>query len=289
MDLTLDNFGNLMNIEQAVAQYQRLQPSSDSPRLDAELLLCHVLKKSRSFLLAWPEKELSDAQNTDYEQLLQRRLKGEPVAHLVGSQAFWTIDLEVTADTLIPRPETETLVEQALEKLSHGVYRVADLGTGTGAIALSLASERPGWQVVGCDRVVEAVDLAERNRRQLNIPNASFVLGSWFEPLDGTFDMIVSNPPYIDPDDPHLQQGDVRFEPLSALIADKQGMADIESIADIARDYLNDGGWLLFEHGYDQGEQARQVLELLGYVDVETIQDLGARDRVTLGCWLRGK
>ena len=289
MDLTLDNFGNLMNIEQAVAQYQRLQPSSDSPRLDAELLLCHVLKKSRSFLLAWPEKELLDAQKADYEQLLQRRLLGEPVAHLIGSQAFWTIDLEVTADTLIPRPETETLVEQALEKLSQGVYRVADLGTGTGAIALALASERPGWQVVGCDRVDAAVDLAERNRRQLNIPNASFVLGSWFEPLDGTFDMIVSNPPYIDPDDPHLQQGDVRFEPLSALISDKQGMADIESIADIARDYLNDGGWLLFEHGYDQGEQARQVLELLGYVDVETIQDLGARDRVTLGCWLRGK
>lgn len=289
MDLTLDNFGNLMNIEQAVAQYQRLQPSSDSPRLDAELLLCHVLKKSRSFLLAWPEKELLDAQKADYEQLLQRRLLGEPVAHLIGSQAFWTIDLEVTADTLIPRPETETLVEQALEKLSQGVCRVADLGTGTGAIALALASERPGWQVIGCDRVDAAVDLAERNRRQLNIPNASFVLGSWFEPLDGTFDMIVSNPPYIDPDDPHLQQGDVRFEPLSALIADKQGMADIESIADIARDYLNDGGWLLFEHGYDQGEQARQVLELLGYVDVETIQDLGARDRVTLGCWLRGK
>ena len=289
MDLTLDNFGNLMNIEQAVAQYQRLQPNSDSPRLDAELLLCHVLKKSRSFLLAWPEKELLDAQKADYEQLLQRRLLGEPVAHLIGSQAFWTIDLEVTADTLIPRPETETLVEQALEKLSQGVYRVADLGTGTGAIALALASERPGWQVVGCDRVDAAVDLAERNRRQLNIPNASFVLGSWFEPLDGTFDMIVSNPPYIDPDDPHLQQGDVRFEPLSALISDKQGMADIESIADIARDYLNDGGWLLFEHGYDQGEQARQVLELLGYVDVETIQDLGARDRVTLGCWLRGK
>lgn len=289
MDLTLDNFGNLMNIEQAVAQYQRLQPSSDSPRLDAELLLCHVLKKSRSFLLAWPEKELLDAQKADYEQLLQRRLLGEPVAHLIGSQAFWTIDLEVTADTLIPRPETETLVEQALEKLSQGVYRVADLGTGTGAIALALASERPGWQVVGCDRVDAAVDLAERNRRQLNIPNASFVLGNWFEPLDGTFDMIVSNPPYIDPDDPHLQQGDVRFEPLSALISDKQGMADIESIADIARDYLNDGGWLLFEHGYDQGEQARQVLELLGYVDVETIQDLGARDRVTLGCWLRGK
>lgn len=289
MDLTLDNFGNLMNIEQAVAQYQRLQPSSDSPRLDAELLLCHVLKKSRSFLLAWPEKELLVAQKADYEQLLQRRLLGEPVAHLIGSQAFWTIDLEVTADTLIPRPETETLVEQALEKLSQGVYRVADLGTGTGAIALALASERPGWQVIGCDRVDAAVDLAERNRRQLNIPNASFVLGSWFEPLDGTFDMIVSNPPYIDPDDPHLQQGDVRFEPLSALIADKQGMADIESIADIARDYLNDGGWLLFEHGYDQGEQARQVLELLGYVDVETIQDLGARDRVTLGCWLRGK
>ncbi|MBE9398126.1 peptide chain release factor N(5)-glutamine methyltransferase [Pontibacterium sp. N1Y112] len=277
-----------MNIEQAVALHERLQGVSDSSRLDAELLLCHVLQRPRSYLFTWSDREVSEPDQRAYEQLLTRRLKGEPVAHLIGSQAFWTLDLEVTADTLIPRPETETLVEVALDKLANGPYRVADLGTGTGAIALALASERLGWQVVGCDRVDAAVVLAERNRQRLEIRNADFVQGSWFEPLVGRFDMIVSNPPYIDPQDPHLQQGDVRFEPLSALIADKQGMADIEKIASDAREYLNRGGWLLFEHGYDQGQRVRALLEQLGYDDVATIQDLGDRDRVTLGCWVRG-
>jgi len=277
-----------MNIEQAVALHERLQGVSDSSRLDAELLLCHVLQRPRSYLFTWSDREVAEPDQRVYEQLLTRRLKGEPVAHLIGSQAFWTLDLEVTADTLIPRPETETLVEVALDKLANGPYRVADLGTGTGAIALALASERLGWQVVGCDRVDAAVVLAERNRQRLEIRNADFVAGSWFEPLVGRFDMIVSNPPYIDPQDPHLQQGDVRFEPLSALIADKQGMADIEKIASDAREYLNRGGWLLFEHGYDQGQRVRALLEQLGYDDVATIQDLGDRDRVTLGCWVRG-
>lgn len=277
-----------MNIEQAVALHERLQGVSDSSRLDAELLLCHVLQRPRSYLFTWSDREVATPDQQAYEQLLTRRLKGEPVAHLIGSQAFWTLDLEVTADTLIPRPETETLVEVALDKLANGPYRVADLGTGTGAIALALASERSGWQVVGCDRVDAAVVLAERNRQRLEIRNADFVLGSWFEPLIGRFDMIVSNPPYIDPQDPHLQQGDVRFEPLSALIADKQGMADIEKIASDAREHLNTGGWLLFEHGYDQGQCVRALLEQLGYDDVATIQDLGDRDRVTLGCWVRG-
>jgi len=274
-----------MNIEQAVAQHARLQEMSDSSRLDAELLLCHVLQQPRSYLFTWSDRDLSQEQADAYDALLQRRLQGEPVAHLIGSQAFWTLDLEVTPDTLIPRPETETLVEVALDRLPNGPYRVADLGTGTGAIALSLASERSAWQVVGCDRVDAAVQLAERNRQRLEIGNAEFVQGSWFEPLQGSFDMIVSNPPYIDPEDPHLQQGDVRFEPLSALIADNQGMADIEQIARNARTYLNPNGWLLFEHGYDQGPVSRKLLKQLGYTNVETIQDLGARDRVTLGCW----
>lgn len=274
-----------MNIEQAVAQHTRLQKVSDSSRLDAELLLCHVIEQPRSYLFTWSDRALSPEQVEVYEALLQRRLLGEPVAHLIGSQAFWTLDLEVTPATLIPRPETESLVEVALDKLADGPFRVADLGTGTGAIALALASERSNWRVVGCDRVEAAVQLAERNRQRLEISNAEFVQGSWFEPLQGTFDMIVSNPPYIDPDDPHLQQGDVRFEPLSALIADNQGMADIEQIAGTARTFLNAGGWLLFEHGYDQGPVSRELLKRLGYTNVETIQDLGARDRVTLGCW----
>lgn len=274
-----------MNIEQAVARYQCLENVSDSPRLDAELLLAHVLNKSRSYLLAWSDKVLTDEQQAQYEGLLERRIKGEPVAHLIGTQGFWTLELEVSPDTLIPRPDTETLVETALDKLSDGPYRVADLGTGTGAIALALASERTHWHVTGSDRVDAAAALAERNRERLNIRNANFVVGNWFEPLQGRFDMIVSNPPYIDPDDPHLQQGDVRYEPLSALIADNRGMADIEHIALEAQNFLKPGGWLLFEHGYDQGQRSRELLQQLEYKNVETIQDLGARDRVTLGCW----
>lgn len=274
-----------MNIEQAVARYQSLEGLSDSPQLDAELLLAHVLNKSRSYLLAWSDKTLTEEQQDKYESLLARRAKGEPVAHLIGTQGFWTLELEVSADTLIPRPDTETLVETALERMPDGPFEVADLGTGTGAIALALASERSHWQVTGSDRIEAAAALAERNRERLKIGNATFVVGSWFEPLQGLYDMIVSNPPYIDPEDPHLQQGDVRFEPLSALIAENRGMADIEHIARNARRFLKPGGWLLFEHGYDQGQLSRTLLQQLGYNNVETIQDLGARDRVTLGCW----
>lgn len=277
-----------MNIQDAMALSCRLQKTSESPRLDAELLLCHVLAKPRSYLLAWSDTILGEDQYQQYEALLERRVAGEPVAHLIGSQGFWTLDLEVTEDTLIPRPETELLIEVALALPLGEEARVADLGTGTGAIALALASELPSWQVTGCDRVTEAVELAERNRERLGIHNAGFVHGSWFEPLNGVFDLIVSNPPYIDPDDPHLQQGDVRFEPLSALIADNKGMADIELIAEQARQHLSTGGWLLFEHGYDQGQAAREVLQQLGYEDIATVKDLGERDRVTKGCW-RGK
>lgn len=274
-----------MRIEQALQQTERLADVSDSARLDLELLLCDVLQQSRSYLFTWPERELTTHQQSQFEAAVARREKGEPVAHITGRQAFWTLDLEVTPDTLIPRPDTETLVEQALALLDDGDRRVADLGTGTGAIALALASERPGWQVTGCDRVAGAVALAQRNAQRLDIGNVDFVEGSWLEPLQGMFDMIVSNPPYIDPDDEHLVQGDVRFEPRSALTADEQGMADIRHIATQARGYLKPSGWLLFEHGYDQGARARSLLQALGYTQISTVQDLGARDRVTLGCW----
>nr|WP_026291562.1 peptide chain release factor N(5)-glutamine methyltransferase [Marinobacterium rhizophilum] len=257
--------------------------ASDSPRLDLELLLCHVLECGRSYLFMHPERALSPQQAADFNALLQRRLAGEPVAHLTGRRGFWTLDLEVSADTLIPRPDTETLVEQALELLPNGAYRVADLGTGTGAIALALASERSQWSLVGCDRVAGAVALAQRNAARLGLANVSFVQGSWFEPLQGRFAMIVSNPPYIDPADPHLGQGDVRFEPRSALVADEAGLADIRRIAEGARSTLETGGWLLFEHGFDQGEAVRALLKGLGYCEVSTLPDLGGRDRVTRG------
>ncbi|UTW11481.1 peptide chain release factor N(5)-glutamine methyltransferase [Marinobacterium rhizophilum] len=259
--------------------------NSDSARLDLELLLCHLLECGRTYLFMHPERVLSSPQAAAFEALLQRRLAGEPVAHLTGRRGFWTLDLEVSADTLIPRPDTETLVEQALELLPDGDFRVADLGTGTGAIALALASERSQWSLTGCDRIAAAVALAQRNAARLGIGNARFVEGSWFEPLAGRFAMVVSNPPYIDPADPHLGRGDVRFEPASALVAEDAGLADIRHIATGARSVLEPGGWLLFEHGFDQGAAVRGLLDELGYGEVVTVPDLGGRDRVTRGRW----
>ncbi|MCV6588154.1 MAG: peptide chain release factor N(5)-glutamine methyltransferase [Marinobacterium sp.] len=279
-----------MRIDQALAVSAQLEGLSDSPKLDVELLLCAVLDKPRSYLFTWPDKTLTDIQLQRFNACVQRRLTGEPIAHIVGHTGFWTLQLDVSADTLIPRPETELLVELALAKLPVQPCQVADLGTGTGAIALALASERPQDQVVGCDRIAAAVALAEHNRRRLQLHNVRFCEGSWFEPLatcfePGSFELIVSNPPYIDPQDPHLVQGDVRFEPASALTAADAGMADIRHIASQARHWLKAGGWLMFEHGYDQGPVSTQLLQTLGYTNVETVKDYGARDRVTLGRW----
>ncbi len=260
--------------------------ASDTARLDTELLLCEVLGKPRSYLFTWPERTLDPAQQQRFLELLARRVAGEPVAHLTGFRDFWTLTLEVSADTLIPRPDTETLVEAALALLPDGDYRVADLGTGTGAIALALASERPHWQLQASERVEAAVALARRNCARLQIPNVQVLHGSWLEPLQGPFDMIVSNPPYIDPQDPHLVQGDLRFEPRSALVAEEAGLADIRTIAEQARRQLLPSGWLLFEHGYDQAPAVQVLLAGLGYAQLSTLHDLGGQPRVTQARWL---
>jgi release factor glutamine methyltransferase len=273
-----------LSIDAALAQ-AAARIDSDSARFDAELLLCHVLEQPRSYLFTWPERALMPAQQAAFEALVTRRERGEPVAHLTGLREFWSLALEVSPDTLIPRPDTETLVEAALERLPDGDYRVADLGTGTGAIALALASERPRWQVVATDRVEAAVALARRNRDRLGLTRVEVLAGSWCEPLSGRFDMILSNPPYIDADDPHLRRGDVRFEPHSALVASESGLADIRCIAEQARQYLQPGGWLLLEHGYQQGAATGALLTQLGYGEVQTLADLGGQPRVTLGRW----
>ncbi len=269
------------SIRQLLEQATRLL-HSDSARLDAELLLACVLDKPRSHLHAWPERVPSPAARLRFAALLQRRAAGEPVAYLTGVREFWSLPLTVTADTLIPRPETETLVALALEKIPAGSSaRIADLGTGSGAIALALARERPRCQVIATDASSTAVAVANRNARQLGIANVEFLTGNWCEPLPATpFDLIVSNPPYIAQDDPHLQQGDVRFEPRRALAAGPEGMDDLRAIAACARAHLCSGGWLLLEHGYDQGDSTTRLLAEAGYGEIRDHHDDAGLNRV---------
>ncbi|WP_416412273.1 peptide chain release factor N(5)-glutamine methyltransferase [Pantoea sp. App145] len=259
----------------------------DSPKRDAEILLAFVTGKSRSWLVAFDDAQLDDTQLQQLDTLLARRARGEPVAHLVGEREFWSLPLRVSDATLIPRPDTEVLVEQALAHLPAAAANILDLGTGTGAIALALASERSDCQVIGCDRVAAAVALAQENAQRLHISNATFFLSHWFSDLPPQrFDLIVSNPPYIDAADEHLQQGDVRFEPLSALVADDAGLADLRVIIASAPDWLLPGGWLLLEHGWQQGEAVRTLLVQHGYQEVNTVDDYGGNPRVTLGQFL---
>ncbi|HDR2685997.1 peptide chain release factor N(5)-glutamine methyltransferase [Enterobacter sp. BNK-18] len=258
--------------------------ASESPKRDAEILLEFVTGKARTYLLAFGETQLSAEQEAQLATLLARRKTGEPVAHLVGEREFWSLPLYVSPATLIPRPDTECLVEQALSRLPAQACRILDLGTGTGAIALALASERPDCEVTAVDVMPEAVALAQRNVARLGFPNVTVLQSSWFSALDNrTFGMIVSNPPYIDEHDPHLTQGDVRFEPLTALVAANEGLADIVHIVTTSRQHLLPGGWLLVEHGWTQGDAVRDVFIAAGYRAVETCRDYGGNDRLTLG------
>ncbi|MHA0966847.1 peptide chain release factor N(5)-glutamine methyltransferase [Enterobacter ludwigii] len=258
--------------------------ASESPKRDAEILLEFVTGKARTYLLAFGETQLSAEQEAQLATLLARRKTGEPVAHLVGEREFWSLPLYVSPATLIPRPDTECLVEQALSRLPAQACRILDLGTGTGAIALALASERPDCEVTAVDVMPDAVALAQRNVARLGFPNVTVLQSSWFSALDNrTFGMIVSNPPYIDEYDPHLTQGDVRFEPLTALVAANEGLADIVHIVTTSRQHLLPGGWLLVEHGWTQGDAVRDVFIAAGYRAVETCRDYGGNDRLTLG------
>ncbi|MFZ4145816.1 peptide chain release factor N(5)-glutamine methyltransferase [Enterobacter sp. 22146] len=260
--------------------------ASESPKRDAEILLEFVTGKARTYLLAFGETQLSAEQEAQLATLLARRKTGEPVAHLVGEREFWSLPLYVSPATLIPRPDTECLVEQALSRLPAQACRILDLGTGTGAIALALASERPDCEVTAVDVMPDAVALAQRNVARLGFPNVTVLQSSWFSALDNrTFGMIVSNPPYIDEHDPHLTQGDVRFEPLTALVAANEGLADIMHIVTTSRQHLLPGGWLLVEHGWTQGDAVRDVFIAAGYRAVETCCDYGGNDRLTLGQW----
>ncbi len=257
----------------------------DEARHEAERLLLHVLQQPRSWLFAHATDALPAAQWRAFNALLERRAAGEPVAYITGRRGFWTLDLEVDKATLIPRPETELLVELALQRLPTDMpLQLADLGTGSGAIALALASERPQAQVLATDFSADALALARRNAFHHTLRNVSFAHGRWYAPLAGRqFHLIASNPPYIAAGDPHLRQGDLRFEPATALASGADGLDDIRQIADGAAAHLLPGGWLLLEHGWDQGQAIGALLRQAGLHDVETVADLEQRDRVTLG------
>jgi release factor glutamine methyltransferase len=273
-----------VSIGQLLKQAAGLLPP-DTARLDAEVLLAYTLEKTRSHLHAWPEKLLSAEQQTQFQQLLQARIQGEPVAYLTGQREFWSLPLGLTPATLIPRPETETLVALALEVIpADSTALIADLGTGSGAIALAIAHERPRCRLLATDISPAATEIAAANAQQLGINNIEFHTGDWCEPLAGRqYDVIASNPPYIRSNDPHLQSGDVRFEPRSALAAGPEGMDDLEKIARCAGHLLKTGGWLIMEHGYDQGEQATHILEANGFQAVTDHTDDAGLSRIVMG------
>ena len=272
-----------------------LSDVSDSARLDAEVLLAHVMGKTRTYFYTWPEKTISTLGYVQFQTLLKRRQHGEPIAYIVGEKEFWSHTFLVNPSTLIPRADTELLVELTLPilntllernnacRLKSAQPKVLDLGTGTGALAISIAKEYPQVDVQGVDVSTDAVALAEQNKARLCADNCQFYVSDWFGAVHDTFDIIVSNPPYIDAHDPHLAQGDVRFEPLSALTANNNGLSDIDVIAAAASRFLTADGTLLVEHGWKQGESVRDIFMGYGFVDVKTVQDLNGNDRVTLG------
>lgn len=267
------------------AATQQLSSHTDSPKLDAELLLAHALDENRTYLYSHPKHPVTPAQQKQFTHYLEQRCDGQPIAYLLGKQPFWSLDLQVTPDVLIPRPDTECLVEQTLKRVTQTHAVIADLGTGSGAIALALAIERPDWQIYATDQSTKALCIAKQNAASHQLEQVHFLKGSWCAalPKNQSFDAIVSNPPYIRPDDPHLTQTSLPVEPRSALVADKDGLADIEIIIQQSHPYLKAGGWLLLEHGYDQAPQVRQLLRAAGYVSIQSFRDLQGHERVSGG------
>ena len=262
---------------------------SDSAALDAQLLLARVLGQNRSWLYAHGEAQPDTVQIRDFRMLVGRRAEGEPLAYLTGYREFWKQELLVGPEVLIPRPETELLVELALQLELAEDVQAADLGTGSGAIALALAMERPGWELFATDKSPRALALARANAERFLLENICFCTGEWCAALPALkFDLIVSNPPYVAVDDPHLRQGDLRFEPSTALVSAEEGLADLRIIAGQARAHFKQQGWLLLEHGWEQGRAVRKLLEQFGYASISTHHDHNGNERVTMGAWHAG-
>ncbi len=261
----------------------------DSAKLDAELLLASILNKDRTWLRTWPDNLLNPAQWQIFEKLIQRRQQGEPIAYILGQGDFWSLNLTLTSATLIPRPETELLVELALAKIPEDAHwDILDLGTGSGAIALAIAKERPGCRLIASDRSLPALNVAQKNARHHNIENIHFLASRWLTAFASHFqaDMILSNPPYIMETDPHLSSGDVRFEPTTALAAGSEGLDDLLAILRTAKHHLKPAGWLLLEHGYQQQPALARLLSEQGYQNLQCCHDYADLPRISLGQWL---
>ena len=280
----------LLTVNQTIQQSEAqlityLKINGDEAKFESQLLLQHVLNVNRAWLIAHALDYVQEDVYKKFEALLIRRLNGVPIAYILGYREFFGLQLKVSADTLIPRPDTETLVEIALDKMSAqtSLYTL-DLGTGSGAIALAIAKHRQNAQITAVDASQEALAVAIENARLLNIKNVHFELSNWFSALNNQkFDVIVSNPPYIEADDTHLKQGDLRFEPLSALASGADGLQDIRTIISQAPQHLNPQGWLLLEHGYNQAEQVNALLKQAGFSQISHAKDLAGINRVTLG------
>jgi len=264
-----------------------LQANSESAMLDAEVLLCHSLQKNRSYLRTWPEKKLSSEQIVQYESLLTQRLQGTPIAYITGHREFWSHDFLVTPDVLIPRPDTETLIECCLQFIApEKEAKLIDLGTGSGIIAITLSLEFPALTISASDYSAAALKIARQNAINHHVAQINFIQSHWFEQImPQHFDFIISNPPYIHQADIHLTQGDVRFEPKSALIAANKGLQDIITISEQSRSYLKKGGYLIFEHGYDQKQSVYNILSQYNYQNIHCVHDLSGHARVTYAQW----
>lgn len=263
---------------------QALKDNTSTPTLDAEILLCHVLQLTRAQLLIHKTSAITASAENQFKQLIQRRKLNEPIAYLTGYREFWSLTLEVTSKTLIPRPETELLVEIILEKFPTAYpIHLADLGTGSGAIALAIAYEKPQWFIVAIDYSKDALRVAQNNAKRLNLQNITFLQNDWCAGLAfHTFDVIVANPPYIAVNDLPLLQKELSFEPITALVADEEGLKDIKHIAEQAKEHLLEKGWIMIEHGYAQGAAVREILFNNGYLNVKTYHDLSGNERVTI-------
>lgn len=265
----------------------RLMVVSDSPSLDADVLMCFVLNKPRGYLVAWGDQPLTRKQDEQFESYIERRAAGEPVAHITGKREFWSLNIEVNRHTLIPRPDTELLVEAALELIPEKkTIMIADLGTGSGAVGLAIAWERHQSHVTAVDNSFRALTMAKKNAATLHIMNIDYREGDWCEPLgDERFQVIVSNPPYVPENDPHLQTAEIQYEPRRALAAGEDGLDAIRAILQQAPQHLYSGGWLLLEHGYNQGNAVNRMMMETGFQQVSTRIDLAGHARVCVGQW----